>query len=134
MPQITWPWGYGKLENPMTPEQPAEMFGPYLPPKIDAGEFSLSVITDIPRSVASSVANASRLLFSSNAPAVKQGDPLMTGPAWYDIPGRISNAASGVNEAFQSTLLKIIVLVSIVGIVAVFGMSYVQAKGANLAK
>lgn len=134
MPNIIWPWGVGVHENPTQPHTSSTVYGPFQPPNIDAGEWSLSSITDIPRSVASSIANASRLAFSSQTPALQQAEPSTSGPAWYNIPGRISVAVSGVNEAFQSTLLKVIVLVSIVGIVGVFGMSYMQAKGANLAK
>lgn len=136
MPNIVWPWGYGVLENPMTGvNKDPSVYGPYQPPQIDTQEWSFgSLTTGIQRAVDSATANASRLLYSSNAPAVKQGEPLTTGPAWYDIPGRISAGASAVNEAFQSTLLKIIVVLAIVGIVGVFGMSFLQAKGASLAK
>ena len=128
-----WPYGYGVTENPngVTYKAP-DSYGPYLPPAIESGEFAF--IENIQRSVSSAVSNASRLLYSSNASPVKQGESSDTGPAWYNIPGRISGALGSVNDAFQSTLIKVIVLVSIIGIVAVFGMSYMQAKGANLAK
>lgn len=130
-----WPWGYGVTQNPNTnnPQTP-ESYGPYLPPTIDAGEWSFQRITDVPRSVATSVANASRLLFSSNASPVKQAEPSNTGPAWYNIPGRISAAASAVGEGIQSTLLKVLILVVVVGAMVLFGMSYMSTKGAQLAK
>ena len=100
---------------------------PYAPPDVNAGEFS--IVKTVQTRVSSAIAKASRL-FDSNKTIIDQGQT----PAWYDIPGKVSNAASSVNEAFQSTLIKVIVLVVIVGVIAIFGMSYVQAKGVSLAK
>lgn len=134
MPNPVTPWGYTVMDPPQpTPIRP-EMYGPYQPTQIDAGEWSLESITKIPRSVASAVANAARLTFSSNAVAAQQGEPSLAGPKWYDIPGRLAATSSAINDAFQSTLIKVIVILAIVGVVWVFGMSYLQAKGANLAK
>lgn len=69
-------------------------------------------------------ANVSRLIASS-ADLSDQGQS----PKWYDITGRISSAASSVNSAFQSTLIKIIIILALVG----FGFIYFQAKVVNLA-
>lgn len=134
MPSPMLPWGYTVMEPPETlPVKDPSMYGPYLPsPSSKQDEWSN--LWDYPAAIASKVANQSRLLFSSNAPAAKQGEPTNTGPAWYNIPGRISAAAGAVSEGIQSTLLKIIILVLIVGALALFGMSYVQAKGNALAK
>lgn len=100
---------------------------PYRPPDINAGEFSLA--KSIKSSVSKVAANASRL-FDSNKTAINQGQT----PAWYDLPGKVSQAAASTGEFVQSTLLKVIILVTIVGVIAIFGMSYVQAKGVSLAK
>lgn len=100
---------------------------PYAPPDVNAGEFS--IIQTVKSSVSKVTANASRL-FDSTKAITNQGEQ----PAWYDIGAKVSNAASSVNEAFQSTLIKVIILVAIVGVIAMFGMSYVQAKGVSLAK
>lgn len=134
MPTPMLPWGYTMVEPPTTlPMKDPLMFGPYLPtPSSFQDEWSN--LWDYPAAIASKVANQSRLLFSSNASPIQQGLPEMTGPAWYNIPGRISAAAGAVSEGVQSTLLKVIILVSIVGMIALFGLSYVQAKGTQLAK
>jgi hypothetical protein len=66
--------------------------------------------------------------------AVKQAEAVESGPAWYNIPGRIGLAAAAVGEGIQSTLTKVIILVIVVGAVALMGMTYFQAKGAQLAK
>jgi len=134
MPQLMTqnPWGISDGDAPSNVQIDPAPQGMYGPPALDSGEYTF--IATIERNVSSAVANASRLLTSSNMTAIKQAEPSSSGPAWYDIPGRISGAASAVNDAFQSTMLKVIVLVSIVGVIAVFGMSYMQAKGANLAK
>jgi hypothetical protein len=100
---------------------------PYAPPDINAGEFS--IVKSVKSSVSKVAANASRL-FDSNKTIIDQGQT----PAWYDLPGKVSQAAASTGEFVQSTLLKVIVLVAIVGVIAIFGMSYVQAKGVSLAK
>lgn len=134
MPQLMTqnPWGITDGDVTLTIQHPTPLNEPYAPPNLNNGEYDF--VATVTRSVSTAVANASRLLTSSNMTAVKQAEPLTSGPAWYNIPGRISLAASGVNDALQSTMLKVIVLVSVVGVIAVFGMSYMQAKGANLAK
>lgn len=129
-----WPWGYGVTKKPKDPTMvpvstPA---GGLSIPFLNSGEFNL--VDTVTSTVSKATSEASRLFTSSNMGAVKQATPLETGPAWYNIPGRIAGAASGINDAFQSTLIKVIVLVAVVGVVGVFGMSYMQAKGANLAK
>jgi len=124
MPQLAW-----NLDtNPSPFVATQEEYGPFLLPQDDPGEFSLPVF--IQSSVSSVTANADRI-FSANRTIV---DVPAEGPAWYNIPGRISAAASGLNQVFQSTLIKVIVLVAIVGLIAIFGLSYVQAKGANFAR
>lgn len=134
MPNPVVPWGYTVIEPPEAmPMKDPSMFGPYLPaPSSFHDEWSN--VWDYPAAIASKVSNQSRLLFSSNAPAAKQGEPSDTGPAWYNIPGRISAAAGAVSEGIQSTLLKVLLLVVIVGAMVLFGMSYMSAKGTQLAK
>ncbi len=56
------------------------------------------------------------------------------GRAWYDILGKTTDAAASAGAVIQSTLIKVIVLVVVVAVIALFGMSYVQAKGVQLAK
>lgn len=100
---------------------------PYAPPDINAGEFS--IVKSVQTTISNAAKNASRL-FDANKTIIDQGNT----PAWYDVSGRISQAAASTGEFVQSTLLKVIILVTIVGVIAIFGMSYVQAKGVNLAK
>lgn len=100
---------------------------PMRPSEDNAGEFS--IVSAIQSSVSKVQANASRLFDSTKSP-VSQGEA----PAWYDIGAKISAGASAANEALQSTLIKVIVLVVIVGALALFGMAYVQSKGVQFAK
>lgn len=122
MPQLFW----NQVSNPTPFIATQEEYGPFLPQTVDAGEFGL--VKFVQSSVSKVVANADRL-FQANKTIV---DEPAVGPAWYNIPGRLAAAASGLNQAFQSTLLKVIVLVAIVGLIAIFGLSYVQAKGVQL--
>jgi len=67
---------------------------------------------------------ASRLL------AMDRLDPEpQQGRAWYDVFGKIKDAMPDVN----ATLTKIIILVIIVSVVALFGVSYVNAQANRLA-
>lgn len=60
------------------------------------------------------------------------------GCAWYNLPCKAAEKVSAVTasagEFVSSTLTKVLVITIIVGVGALFIMSYVQAKGANLAK
>lgn len=127
----SWPWGYGVHEDPNkgveTPPS-SEMFGPFALPTLPDQEFG--PIAFIKSTVSKLTANQDRVN-SANHTINDQGTQA---PAWYDISGRISKSVSAVNDAFQSTLIKVIVLVVLVGAIALFGLSYVQAKGASLGK
>lgn len=72
--------------------------------------------------------NASRLLDSSRLEVQPQD-----GRAWYDVFGKVKDALPNVNGAIQSTLTKVIILVILVSVVALFGVSYVNAKANQLA-
>lgn len=100
---------------------------PYRLPDLPTGEFAL--VEDVKVGVSKAVKNLSRLVSSTSSPT-QQGEA----PAWYDIGAKLSAGASAANDALQSTLIKVIVLVTIVGALALFGMSYVQSKGVQLAK
>jgi hypothetical protein len=130
MPNIVWPWGVGVQQDPTLSVQPTvtESYGPFLPPNLDSGEFA--PLQFIKTTVSKVTANADRLFQANKGATSVQSQS----PAWYDIPGRLAATASAVNDAFQSTLIKILVLAVIVGAAAIFGLSYVQAKGTNLAK
>lgn len=131
MPSPMLPWGYTVITDPNKDNPPLnkapEVYGPFQMPNIDSGELTQVVQGGI-AAVSKAVANASRMFSTTTNAAAKQAEE----PAWYNIPARISSAASGMNDAFQSTLLKVIILVSVVGVVAIFGLSYVQAKGGSL--
>lgn len=129
MPNIVWPWGVGVQQDPNISIEKPEEYGPFSLPNLNDGEFA--PVQFIQSSVSKVTANLDRIFQSSKGEVTNVS---AQSPAWYDIPGRLSAAASGVNDAFQSTLVKIIVLAAVVGLVAIFGLSYVQAKGANLAK
>jgi len=70
------------------------------------------------------VKNVARLLDSNRLDPVPQ-----EGRAWYDIFGKIKDAMPDVS----ATLTKIIILVIIVSVVALFGVSYVNAQANRLA-
>lgn len=53
--------------------------------------------------------------------------------AWWNVACKVGKAGEAVGGFVQSTLLKVIVLVLVVGISLLFLMSYVQAKGGKLA-
>ena len=55
------------------------------------------------------------------------------GRKWYDISGKIKDATAGWGDAIQGTLTKVIILVIIVAIIALFGVSYVNAQANRLA-
>jgi len=104
MPQLQW--------NTVTNPNPnGEVYGPFPLdiPQPDTGEFSFAQY--IPTTVSSLVKNTSRLLASTGSQAEPQAEA--SAPAWYNVFGRISQAASGVNDALQSTLIKIIILLVI---------------------
>jgi hypothetical protein len=119
MPQLFW--------NPETNPTPfnnyTEEVGPFQPQDVDAGEFSFQDY--IPTSISKSLANATRIIASTSSSVDEQAKT----PAWYDVFGRVSAAASSVNDAFQSTLVKVIVILVLAGI----GFIYFQAKVVNLA-
>lgn len=58
--------------------------------------------------------------------------------AWWNVSCKVSKNVSAVTasagEFVSSTLTKTLMIVVVVGVLALFLMSYVQAKGANLAK
>lgn len=145
MPSVVWPWGVGVLSDPNTPSSmpvsqpntPDSLFGFTLtstvskdnpvPLAINApAPFEFSLSDFIPTSVSKATTNAARLLASSTTPAVQQSQT----PAWYDVFGRMSAAASGVNDALQSTLIKIIVLLVIASTAYLIFISKVT-KAAN---
>ena len=78
--------------------------------------------------ISKAIKNASRLLDTNRLDPQPQ-----EGRAWYDIFGKIKDAAPDINGAVQSTLTKLIILVIIVSVVALFGVSYVNAKANQLA-
>lgn len=58
--------------------------------------------------------------------------------AWYNLPCKVANKVSSVTasagEFVSSTLTKTLVIIAVVGILALFIMSYAQTKGTQLAK
>lgn len=133
MPQIIWPWGIGVQTDPnknRTNTMGVSSNAVLTTNTQDAGEFSFAPY--IPTTLSNAVKNAERLFDSTKD--VSDAQAVSPGPAWYNLPARLIASLSTVNDALQSTLIKVIVLVTIVGIIALFGLSYVQAKGTNLAK
>lgn len=120
-PYTNWFTGEGYPSVEVEKGETADSYGPFLPNPPATGEFSFETLT---APLTKAGANAARLL-SSSSTVIDQGSK----PAWYDLTGRISNAASSVNDAFQSTLIKIIIILALVG----FGFIYFQAKVVNLA-
>lgn len=132
-------WITGEGTNPVQPEsyypatptiQYSKAIGPEKPldfGNVNSGEFA--PIEFIKTTVSKVAANTDRIISANSQPAATQAKI-----PWWNLTAKISNAASATNEALQSTLLKVIILVSVVGIIAVFGLSYVQAKGGALAK
>lgn len=90
----------------------------------DTGEFSFP--TYVQTTVSNAVKNASRL-FDSTQTVIDQTD---TQPAWWNLWAKMKAGASSVNDSIQSTLVKVIIILVLVGI----GFIYFQAKVTNLAK
>ena len=125
MPQLIWPWNPAFKSDPR--QRSVNDAGSLATSQPDAGEFSFNDY--IPTTLSNLVKNTSRLVDSNST--------INDEPAkipWYNLPARLANSFSGFGDALQSTLLKVIVLVALVGVIAIFGLSYVQAKGTNLAK
>jgi hypothetical protein len=132
-------WLTGEGTKPVTPEsyypatptiQYKEAIGPDKPYDFgseNSGEFA--PVEFIKTTVSKLTANQDRIISANSQPAATQAEL-----PWWNLTGRISNAASAANDALQSTMVKVIILVTIVGIIAIFGMSYMQAKGVSLAK
>ena len=91
----------------------------------DIGQFVSTTITRAER-------NVSRLFDKST---LSIADPSETPQrSWYNIFGKIGDTFSSIGSGIQSTLTRVIILVVVVAVIALFGMSYVQAKGVQLAK
>lgn len=129
MPNIIWPWGVGVQQDPNVAVETKPVYGPFQLPNLSDGEFA--PLEFIQSAVSKVTANADRLFQSSKGDVTNVS---ADSPAWYNLPARIGQAASAINEGLQSTLLKVIVIVALIGVFAIFGLSYVQAKGQNLAK
>jgi hypothetical protein len=67
-------------------------------------------------------------------PSGQSGD----GCAWYNLPckaaAKVSAVTSSAGEFISSTLTKVLVITIVVGVGALFMMSYISAKGTQLAK
>ncbi len=132
---FTWPWEQrdpvsgvkvAQYEDPAGPLQKSGLFFSVT----DGSDFTeFGPVQTIQTSIAKVTANVSRIVSKSNNAVIPQEDV-----KWYDIWGKTKQAASATNEALQSTLVKVIILVVIVAMIGLFGLSYVQSKGAQLAK
>lgn len=121
MPQLFW--NQTSNPSPFIATQPIG-YGVLKPVVGDTGEFSFDQY--IPTTVSNAVKNASRL-FDSTKTVVDQTD---TQPAWWNIWAKVKASVSSVNDSLQSTLIKIIIILFLVGV----GFIYFQAKVTNLAK
>jgi hypothetical protein len=81
-----------------------------------------------PDVISKAAKNASRLLSMDRLDPEPQ-----QGRAWYDLFGKLKDAAPDINGAVSSTLTKVIILVIVVSVIALFGVSYVNAKANQLA-
>ncbi len=72
--------------------------------------------------------NASRMLDASRLQVQPQ-----EGRAWYDVAGKLKDAMPSAGSWIQSTLTKVIILVILIAVVALFGVSYVNAQANRLA-
>jgi hypothetical protein len=125
MPQLIWPWNPSfQSDARQTNVKSSSSLNTTQP---DAGEFSFNDY--IPTTLSNLVKNNDRLSASNGS--------ILDTPAkipWYNFPARFSAQFEGFAEGLQSTLTKVIILVAIVGVVAIFLLSYVQAKGISIAK
>ena len=85
----------------------------------------LTIITD---PISRAVKNASRMLDASRLEAAPQEER-----PWYDLRGKVGDTLTNVGAGIQSTLTKVIILVILVAIIALFGVSYVNAKANQVA-
>lgn len=91
----------------------------------DVGQFVTDVVTKAQK-------NASRLLSTAQLSINPQGESAQR--PWYDLIGKAKDSLSAAGSAVSSTLTKVIILVVVVAIIALFGLSFVQAKAGQLAK
>ncbi len=120
-----WPWQTADLESGVILDTSNKVqYGPYLPPDWNSGEFGpLQPVANVVTKV---VKSTDRLIVS----AQKDPTPQTETSLW----GKITSVGSNSANFLQSTLNKVIIIVIIAAIGGVFLMSYVQAKGTQLAK
>lgn len=113
-------------DNPFGVRQESAQYGPFTNAP-DAGEFGdIGTFTE---PITRAVKNAARMLSTDSLSAGAQTNSR----SWWDFSGKVADSASSIGAGIQSTLTKVIILVVVVAVVALFGMSYVQAKGNQLA-
>lgn len=121
-----WPWQQADPESGVLIDTSNKVqYGPYLPPDWDSGEFG--VLQPVANVVTRVTKNLDRMAVSSVKDPAGQTDS----PAWYNIFGK---AAQSTADFTTSTLNRVIIIVIVTAVAALFIMSYVQAKGASLAK
>ena len=104
---------------------------PLANPSTDNAEFG-DIGQFISTSITRAEKNAARLFQTANLSIEPQG--VTQERKWYDLWGKTTDTLSAAGAAISSTLTKVIILVMIVAVIALFGMSYVQAKAGQLAK
>ena len=136
---MTWEWPWSKIPEAVKVVQYSEQAGPYQPTSLTTfTEFA--PIEYIQSSVSSVSVNVSRL-FSSSPPLANQAEDSCS---WYSrlnpfsqcntITKGVTTKVAEAGSFLQSTMFKIVILVVVTAVIALVGMSYIQAKGVQLAK
>ena len=130
-----WPWQQRDPETGIATAQYEDPAGPLQANGLffsvtDQSNNEFSPIEVVTQQISKATVAASRILTKD----AQVPTPQQTERKWYDITGKVSDAASSANNALQSTLVKVIVLVVIVGLIGIFGVSYAQTKGVQFAK
>lgn len=136
---MTWEWPWSKTPEAVKVVQYSENVGPYQPQSFTHNT-EFAPIEYIQSSVSSVSANVSRLFSSSPSVVSQAEDPCQ----WYSrlnpfsqcntITKGVTTKVQEVGSFLQSTMFKILIIVTLTAVIALVGMSYIQAKGVQLAK
>lgn len=95
------------------------------------GEFTSGISQGVKGVITRANSQANRISTAEGRDPIKQREGELC--AWWNVACKVGNAASNVNSWFQGTLTKILVTVVVVAIIALFVLSFVQAKAGRLA-
>lgn len=136
---FVWPWQAVDPETQIPVAQYSEPVGPFAPVQ-DANGEEFGPFAPVAQVISKAYKDSTALMTRTSTPAIPQGD----GCAWYSrlnplsqcntitasATSSVASSVSGIGDFLQSTMIKVAVMV----VLAVILVSYLQAKGGQLAK